>query len=188
MKDDADAYRALLAEARAALGWRIFGEGDDDSHAAATLRALHQRQATLAVAESCTGGLIGDLLTDVPGASRALLVDAVVYANQAKTAFLGVPEDLLQVHGAVSEPVARAMAEGVRTRSGATLAIATTGIAGPEGGTADKPVGTVYVALATAAGTTVHALRFPGIDRRRFKLVVAHTALSLARRWALGID
>lgn len=185
-KDDAAGFEALLAEVRQALGWRIYGEGDADSHAAATLRALQARNATLAVAESCTGGLIGHLLTEVPGASATLLADVVSYANTAKAALLGVPEALLQAHGAVSEPVARAMAEGVRTRTGATLAVATTGIAGPGGATDEKPVGTAFLALATADGTEVRALRFPGVDRRRFKQLVAHSGLAEARRWAIG--
>ncbi len=185
-KDDPQGFDALLAEVRQALGWRIYGEGDTDSHAAATLRALQGRHATLAVAESCTGGLIGQLLTEVPGASATLLADVVAYANSAKSQFLGVPEALLQAHGAVSEPVARAMAEGVRARTGATLAMATTGIAGPGGGTAEKPVGMAFLALASEAGTEVRALRFPGMDRSRFKQLVAHSALAEARRWASG--
>jgi len=184
--DDAAGYDAMLAETRAALGWRIYGEGDHDSHAAATLRALQAGGLTLAVAESCTGGLIGHLLTEVPGASASLLLDAVVYANSAKTAVLGVPEALLASHGAVSEEVARAMAEGVRHCSGASLAIATTGIAGPDGGTASKPVGTFCLAVADARGTRSRQLSFVGLDRSRWKRVVAHSALAEVRRAALG--
>jgi nicotinamide-nucleotide amidase len=184
-KGDPAGYDALLTEVRDALGWHVYGEGDADSHAAATLRALQARQASVAVAESCTGGLIGHLLTEVPGASASLLADVVAYANEAKLSFLQVDPRLLKDHGAVSEPVARAMAEGVRTRAGATVAVATTGIAGPGGGSVDKPVGTAFLALATEQGTRVKALKFPGVDRARFKLLVAHSALAELRRWAL---
>lgn len=183
-KDDPAGYDALLAEARQALGWHVYGEGEADSHAAATLRALQARQASVAVAESCTGGLIGHLLTDVPGASATLRADVVAYANEAKVAFMQVDPRLLEVHGAVSEPVARAMAEGARRRMDATVAVATTGIAGPGGGSEHKPVGTAYLALATPDGTRVKAMNFPGVDRVRFKQLVAHSALAELRRWA----
>jgi nicotinamide-nucleotide amidase len=184
-RGDPAGFDALLAEVRQALGWHVYGEGDADSHAAATLRALQARQATVAVAESCTGGLIGHLLTEVPGSSASLLADVVAYANEAKALILHVDPALLQIHGAVSEPVARAMAEGVRHLAGSTVAVATTGIAGPGGGSHEKPVGTAFLALATTRGTQVKALRFPGVDRARFKLLVAHSALAELRRWSL---
>jgi nicotinamide-nucleotide amidase len=184
---DVGAFRQLLDNVREELGWRCYGEGDDDSHAAATLRALVHTGATLAVAESCTGGTIGHLLTDVPGCSRVLLADAVCYANSAKAALANVDPDLMAQHGAVSESVARALAEGIRKRTGAAVAIATTGIAGPDGGTAEKPVGLVFLALATAVGTQVDRLTFTGVERRRWKRLVAHLALAKLRRWAQSV-
>ena len=107
----------------------------------------------MAAAESCTGGLLTSRLTDVPGSSRYVGTSVVAYANDAKTALLGVAPALLEAHGAVSEPVAVAMAEGIRARAGADLGLGVTGIAGPTGGSPEKPVGTVAVALASAAGT-----------------------------------
>ena len=184
-KDDPAALDTFLAAAREAVGWRLWGEGDADTHPAAVVRALAAKGLTVAAAESCTGGLIGHLLTEVPGASRVFLGDVVAYANPVKVALLGVPQDVLDAHGAVSEPTACAMAEGVRARTGADVGIATTGIAGPDGGTEDKPVGTVCIAIAAAGGTRVRTLRFPGMPRSRWKLLVAHTALEEIRRWAM---
>lgn len=182
--DDINDFNVLLDEVRAALTWRIYSERDDDSHAAAVLRALLAKECTVAIAESCTGGLIGHLLTEVPGASRCLIAAAVVYANSAKHILLGVPQETLDEFGAVSEQTARAMAQGVRERCGATFGVATTGIAGPDGGTAAKPVGLVYVAVASENGCRVRALRMGAIGRSRFKLLVAHTALADLRRAA----
>jgi nicotinamide-nucleotide amidase len=116
----------------------------------------------IATAESCTGGLVAGAITDIPGSSAVLTHGFVAYANEAKTQMLGVPEALLAVHGAVSSEVAAAMASGARERSCADLAIATTGIAGPDGGTADKPVGTVWFGLATPHGVTTYHRIFPG--------------------------
>lgn len=183
-KADAAAFDLLLAEVRDAFGWRIYGEGDDDSHAAATLRALQKSKATLALAESCTGGLIAHFLTEVPGASATLLGGVVAYANEFKSAFLGVDAALLAAEGAVSEGVACAMAAGARERSGATVAVATTGIAGPSGATAGKPVGTVWIAMATANGVEAKCYRFAGLSRSRWKVLVAHTVFAKLRKWA----
>jgi nicotinamide-nucleotide amidase len=143
--------------------------------------ALAARGLSLAAAESCTGGLVTSRLTDVAGSSRYVGASIVAYANEAKTSLLGVPEVLLAEHGAVSEPVARAMAEGVRARTGADLGLGITGIAGPGGGTPEKPVGTVAVALASADGTSARTFRFFG-DRELVKFQASQAALDLVRR------
>jgi nicotinamide-nucleotide amidase len=171
---------AATADVRAALGDAIYGQGDT-SFPATLLAELGARQATLALAESCTGGLVAELLTDVPGSSRVFLGGVVTYANTAKTAFLGVDPALLSAHGAVSEEVARAMAEGARARFGSTFAAAVTGIAGPDGGTAEKPVGLVHFAVASERGTSAKALNFSG-NRSDVRKRAAFAALALVRR------
>ena len=143
--------------------------------------ALAARGLWLAAAESCTGGLVTSRLTDVSGSSRYVGASIVAYANEAKTSLLGVPEALIAAHGAVSEPVARAMAEGIRSRAGADLGLGITGVAGPTGGTPDKPVGTVAVALASAEGTTARTFRFFG-DRELVKFQASQAALDMVRR------
>ena len=125
-------------------------------------RALHVRGWRLAAAESCTGGWIAKVLTDVPGSSQWFDGSIVAYSNAAKTGLLGVSADVLAAHGAVSEETACAMADGARSRFAADLAVAVTGIAGPGGGTADKPVGTVHFAWVTAGGTTAARRIFAG--------------------------
>ncbi len=140
------------------LGDAVFGRGHD-SLAAVVGGLLRTAGKTLAVAESCTGGLLAKMITDVPGSSAYFLDGAVTYSNRAKKRFLGVPPPLLERHGAVSAEVAQAMALGCRQRSEADYALATTGIAGPDGGTPDKPVGLVYVALAVERGAEVRELR-----------------------------
>lgn len=142
---------------------------------------LAERDETLAIAESCTGGAIANRITNVPGASAVFLAGYVTYANEAKTRTLGVDAALIREHGAVSEPVARAMAEGAREAGGAHFAISTTGIAGPDGGTPEKPVGTVFVGVASPTATRVEKLFFP-TDRERFKQLVSQSALDLLRR------
>ena len=146
--------------------------------------ALLARSMTCATAESCTGGLIACALTEMPGSSAWFTGGVVAYANSAKEALLGVPAALLEAHGAVSEPVARAMAEGARRAAGAAWGVGITGIAGPAGGTPDKPVGTVHLALAGPAGTEVVARHYRG-DRERVRRFAAWEALDLLRR-ALG--
>ena len=143
--------------------------------------ALAARGLWLAAAESCTGGLVTSRLTDVPGSSRYVGASIVAYANEAKTSLLGVPETLIAAHGAVSEPVACAMAEGIRSRAGADLGLGITGIAGPSGGTPEKPVGTVAVALASSEGTTARTFRFFG-DRELVKFQASQAALDMVRR------
>jgi nicotinamide-nucleotide amidase len=142
---------------------------------------LQMRNATLAVAESCTGGLVAERLTSVSGSSRYFLGGAVVYSNALKTAMADVPEDLIDVYGAVSEQVARALAEGIRKRCGTTLGLGITGVAGPTGGTAEKPVGLVFHALATESGTEVVKRQFPG-DRARVRWFASQQALDMVRR------
>jgi len=147
---------------------------------AAIVRLLTARKETLALAESCTGGLIAHRLTNVPGASAVLLCGVVSYSNQAKVDFLGVREESLANHGAVSEIVAREMAEGARRRTGSDYALAVTGIAGPTGGTPEKPLGTVYIALAQATGTQVLRNLNP-FARETFKQVTSDQALDLLK-------
>ncbi len=142
---------------------------------------LGLRQATLAVAESCTGGLVAQRITSVPGASRSFLGGAVVYSNELKTAMAGVPADLIATHGAVSEEVAQALASGIRRRTGATIGLGITGIAGPTGGTDDKPVGLVYVAVSDAQKTDVLSRNFRG-DRQRIREYASQCALDFVRR------
>lgn len=142
---------------------------------------LGLRQATLAVAESCTGGLIAQRVTSVPGASRSFLGGAVVYSNDLKTSMAGVPADLITTHGAVSEEVAEALARGIRQRTGATIGLGVTGIAGPTGGSDSKPVGLVYVAVSDAHKTDVLSRTFRG-DRHRIREYAAQCALDFVRR------
>lgn len=135
---------------------------------------------TLAAGESCTGGLITAVLTEVPGSSDVVERGFVTYSNQAKTDLLGVPMSLIDTHGAVSEQVSRAMAEGVLAASPATIAIAVTGIAGPGGGTADKPVGLVHLAVARRGGRLVHDKQFFGDrSRRDIRLLTVQHAFAL---------
>ncbi len=173
----------LLAQAAGtllpALGRHYYGDDDCDL-AAVVLQRLADRDATLAVAESCTGGLIGARLTAVPGASRVFHGGVVAYADGVKAAALQVPEDLLAQHGAVSEPVVRAMAEGVARRFGTAAAVAVTGIAGPTGGTAEKPVGTVWLGATLGGRTEAAVRRFPG-DRDDVRQRSAQAALDLLR-------
>jgi len=143
---------------------------------------LRQHQATLAVAESCTGGRIANWLTDVPGSSDYFIFSGVTYANTAKTNILGVSPELLDQHGAVHEETAKAMAAGARHVSQATYGLATTGIAGPGGGSPEKPVGTVCVALATPEQVVVRQLFFPFGKRGMNKTIFAMAALDMLRK------
>ncbi|MCE9610292.1 MAG: competence/damage-inducible protein A [Chthoniobacter sp.] len=146
---------------------------------------LTERGETLAVAESCTGGLLAHRVTNVPGASAVFLQGFVTYANAAKTRTLGVPAELLHAHGAVSAEVATAMAEGARAAAGTDHALATTGIAGPGGGSEAKPVGTAFIALATKLGPTIVQHHRLSRDRATFKDLATQTALDLLRRQLL---
>lgn len=147
---------------------------------------LREHKATIAVAESCTGGLLAHRLTNVSGSSDYFLLSAVTYANSVKETLLGVPADILDTHGAVSEATALAMAEGVRDRAGADYALATTGIAGPTGGSEDKPVGTVWIGMATPRGTIAKRRYFPFGRRLMNKQMFSMAALELLRRELLA--
>jgi nicotinamide-nucleotide amidase len=178
------AAEKLVAQAEAVvqriLGGSIFGR-DDEEIESVVVKLLARQKKTLALAESCTGGLIASRITDVPGASEVFLGGGVSYANSAKEKFLGVDAKTLAAHGAVSAAVARAMAAGAREKFGADFALAVTGIAGPGGGTEDKPVGTVFIALASAGGVEVK--KFLNVwERATFKQVTATQALDWLRR------
>jgi nicotinamide-nucleotide amidase len=146
---------------------------------------LVERGSTIAVAESCTGGLIASRLTDIPGSSRYVQEAIVSYSNEAKTALLGVPPEVIAEHGAVSEIVALAMADGIRSRAGVAVGVGVTGIAGPTGGTPEKPVGTVAVAAVTARATRSHVFRFSG-EREQVKFQASQAALDMVRRMLLA--
>jgi nicotinamide-nucleotide amidase len=161
------------------FGAQIYGY-DDEEIEAVVVRLLTERGKTLALAESCTGGGIAHRVTNVPGASAVFLGGFVTYSNAAKQKFLGVGAGTLAAHGAVSEAVAREMAEGARRETGADYAVGVTGIAGPGGGSADKPVGTVFIALAGASGTMVEH-RTNLYERETFKQLTAQQALEKLR-------
>ncbi len=175
-----DQAEALLVEQ---LGDYLVARGDEDmaAHVASLLRRTGVR---LALAESCTGGLVSSMLTSVAGASEFLERTAVTYADSAKIDWLGVPAELIATHGAVSAECAEAMAAGLRQATGADLTLAVTGIAGPGGGSAEKPVGTVFLALSSAAGTQARGYLFNG-DRHKIQQMSACMALEWLRRFAL---
>ena len=169
----------IKQEARGRLGDYVFGE-DDDELQTAVARLLGERGLTLCTAESCTGGLIAERLTQISGSSKYFLGGAVTYSNEMKTDMLGVPKQLFEKVGAVSSEVAQAMAEGIRERTGADYGISVTGIAGPAGGTAEKPVGLVYIGIADLTGTQVKELRLSG-TREHIRDRTAKHALNLLR-------
>jgi nicotinamide-nucleotide amidase len=184
----------ISARLRDLVGPAVFTDDPEEDLAAAVLALLGRRGETLATAESCTGGWLGQRITAVAGSSEVYPGGVVAYADAVKRDLLGVPAELLAAHGAVSEPVARAMACGARRRFGASYGLAITGVAGPGGGTAGKPVGTVHVALAGPPGESgdgaeepvVHrCVRFPG-DRERVRWVSTTMALEMLRRHLLG--
>jgi nicotinamide-nucleotide amidase len=176
----ADICMRATAEVRARLGTHVFGEGED-TFAGVVGRALRARGWTLAIAESCTGGLVGHMLTREPGASDFLLLDAVTYANSAKSRVLGVDEETIRWHGAVSSEVAAAMAQGARRVAGSDVALSLTGVAGPSGGTEAKPVGTVYLALARPDGTVDVKHRALTGDRAQIQTLASYAGLQLVR-------
>jgi nicotinamide-nucleotide amidase len=170
----------VVEEIEAELGDYVFSDNGDSLEQIVGYY-LQMRDATLAVAESCTGGLLAERITTVSGSSRYFLGGAVVYSNQLKTGFADVPADMIARHGAVSREVAAALAEGIRKRCQATLGVGITGVAGPAGGTAEKPVGLVFHALAGDRGTEVIERNFPG-DRKRIRWFASQQAMDMVRR------
>lgn len=185
---DAEATRQLLKSASREvfkrLGPSIFSDGPSMEETVGEL--LKMEKGTISLAESCTGGMIGEMLTSVPGSSSYFDRSFVTYTNAAKRDVLGVSEAILAEHGAVSETCARAMAEGARKLSGSRFALSATGIAGPTGGSPQKPVGTVFVALATPASTFARKIFFPG-SRHQVRQITAMTALDMLRRHLTGL-
>jgi nicotinamide-nucleotide amidase len=173
----------LSARLEEALDEWLYSTGGEaaDSLEQIVLYYLGLRQGTLAVAESCTGGMVAQRLTSVPGSSRTFLGGAIVYADTLKHAFAGVSPELIAEHGAVSHEVAKALANGIRLRTGATLGLGVTGIAGPGGGTEEKPVGLVYIALSTAEKTESVEKHFRG-DRNKVREWTTQQSLDLIRR------
>ena len=182
--------RALIApveeELRALLGDVVYG-ADVPNLETVVLELLKEKGMTLATAESCTGGLIAKRLTDVPGSSAVFKGAVVSYCNEVKAAALGVPGELLEQVGAVSEPVARAMAEGARKALNCDLALATTGVAGPGSDERGNPAGLVYIALAARDQGFVRTMTLSGASRERVRTTAAHHALDLARRYLSGL-
>jgi nicotinamide-nucleotide amidase len=176
---------AMEKDFRDALGSRIFGQDGDDL-AAVVGRLLRESGSTIALAESCTGGLASAMLTDVPGSSAYFLGSVVSYANDAKTNLLGVREATIRAHGAVSAESASEMAQGARERFDSDLGVAITGIAGPDGGSAEKPVGTVFIALARRNGAALAKKRLFVGDRSVIRRASAIHTLELVRRHLSG--
>lgn len=176
--------RNAAATLRARVGIYAYGDGETDL-ASVVISVCRARKITLAVAESCTGGLVGARLTSVPGASEVFRGGVIAYDNAVKTEDLGVPPVVLAEHGAVSEAAALAMAIGARSHFGAEMAISVTGIAGPTGGTPEKPIGTVWLALADQSGAWARHVRFLG-DRAEIRRRAAQAALDMVRRKLAG--
>lgn len=170
----------LVSQIEHELGDCVFSD-NGDSMEQIVGKYLQMRSATLAVAESCTGGLLAERITSVSGSSKYFLGGAVVYSDQLKTDIAGVSSELIDKHGAVSKEVAAALAEGIRQRCGSTLGVGITGIAGPDGGTAEKPVGLVFHALSSDGGTEIIDRRFTG-DRERIRWFASQLAMDMVRR------
>jgi nicotinamide-nucleotide amidase len=170
----------LASKIEETLGDYLYSS-QDESLEQIVLYYLGLKQATLAVAESCTGGMISERLTSVPGASRSFLGGAIVYSNELKNSLAGVPAETLTLYGAVSPEVAKALAEGIRRRTGAALGLGVTGIAGPTGGTESKPVGLVHFAICDAQGTEAVERTLHG-DRQCIREWASQQALDMVRR------
>jgi nicotinamide-nucleotide amidase len=173
------ALESAVRELQEVLGPAVYST-DGRSLEAVVGGLLRERHLTIAVAESCTGGLLASRLTDVPGSSDYVDRGVVCYSNRAKTELADVPEALMAEHGAVSEPVAQAMAEGIRARAGTNVGIGITGIAGPGGGTPEKPVGTVAIAVVVDSDVRVRTFQFIG-PRDMVKFQAAQSALNMTR-------
>ena len=179
-KTDADAALEIaVRELQDVLGHSVYST-DGQPLEAVVGQLLREHHMTIAVAESCTGGLLASRLTDVPGSSDYVELGVVCYSNTSKTELAGVPAALIAEHGAVSEPVARAMAEGIRTRAGTSIGVGITGIAGPGGGSEQKPVGTVSIAVARDGETRVRTFQFIG-GREMVKFQASQSALNMTR-------
>jgi len=179
-KEEIEELKWLEEELYRRFGDDIFGV-DEDTLEAVVGMLLRKEGGTLAVAESCTGGLLGSRITDVPGSSDYFLLGVVAYSNRAKVELLDVSQDLIESYGAVSEEVAKAMALGVRKKGDADYGIGITGIAGPSGGTEEKPVGLVYIGLSTRSKTFARRFVFSG-ERLRIKRFATQMALDILRR------
>ena len=175
----------LAEQIEVALDGYIFTNGEQSLEEIVGMY-LVMKQATIAVAESCTGGMLAERLTNVPGSSRYFLSGVVTYSNQSKIDLAGIPPLLLEMQGAVSEEVARGLAESVREMAGSTIGVGVTGIAGPEGGSPEKPVGTVHVAVARADRTEHKRFTFPG-NRERVRWQTCQAALDMVRRVLIGM-
>ena len=186
-EDPAPILDPVEAEIRRRLGNAVYGEGMDESIARVVLRMLKARGETVSFAESCTGGLLAGALVDLPGASEVFHEGYVTYSNESKRRVLGVSADTLNERGAVSAECAREMARGARRISGADYALSVTGIAGPDGGTIEKPVGLVYVGLSDKSGETVRAFRFLG-ERGEIRAASVKHALNLLRLRVMGFS
>ncbi len=187
-EDDEQAWEMIAGverEIRARLGDRVFGV-DEETLESVVVGMMAERGVTLGIAESCTGGLLGHRITNVPGSSEVFLAGIVSYSNDSKVKLLGVPKELIERCGAVSREVAEEMARGVREASGARIGMGITGIAGPGGGTATKPVGLVYIALSTEADTLSEENRFVG-NRADVKARSAQSALVMLRQHLLDL-
>jgi nicotinamide-nucleotide amidase len=166
-----------------ALGEHLYStEGETMEEVVA--RVLTENRATIAVAESCTGGMLAERLTNIPGSSSYFLGGVVSYSNELKSALVGVPAELIEAKGAVSSEVALALADGIRKNTGATIGVGVTGIAGPGGGTPEKPVGLVHIGIADERGPRERRFQFPG-DRERIRMHATQTALDSVRRYFL---
>jgi competence/damage-inducible protein CinA-like protein len=178
-KSAEDEFIQACAEVRAILGNKIYTE-DHSALQQVVGELLKKSRKRIAIAESCTGGLLGNRITDVPGSSAYFERGVIVYSNHSKTELLNVPEQLIAEHGAVSEPVAKAMAEEIRNMARVDYGISITGIAGPDGGSAEKPVGVVYVGISDSETTIVERFHFPG-NRERIKFMASQAALNMLR-------
>jgi nicotinamide-nucleotide amidase len=178
----------MQSRLRELIGDTVFAEREEDTLESVVGHLLAERGSTLATAESCTGGLVAERMTRVPGSSAWFLGGAVAYSNASKTALVGVPAEVLAREGAVSEATAAALARGARDRFGASWGIGITGIAGPDGGTAAKPVGTVHIAVAAGDGSLRHRVAvYPG-DRERVRWQSSQWALDMLRRGLQGLE